>query len=122
MTGIVFFRTADRERVVEFYVDRLGARRWLEQDGRCTILRLDNLLVGFCSGDGTAVEAETDGIVTVAVEDEAAVDRLYGDLDDVARGPPERVDAFDIYRFFATDPDGRTVEVQTFLHELPETP
>ncbi len=115
MTGLVFFRTADRERVVTFYTDRLGFGRWLEQDGGCTILRRDNLLVGFCD----AAETETEGIVTVAVADRAAVDALYDDLTDVATSAPEYNEAFDIYQFFATDPDGRTVEVQTFEHPTP---
>lgn len=115
MSGIVFFRTGDRERVVSFYTDRLGFETWLEQEGGCTILRRDNLLLGFCDGE----ETETDGIVTVVVEDEAGVDELYDELEDVAREQPARNEAFDIYQFFATDPDGRAVEVQTFLHPTP---
>jgi len=114
MPGIVFFRTASRERVVEFYTARLGFGIWLEQEAGCTILRRDNLLLGFCDGE----ESETEGIVTVVVEDEAAVDGLYDDLADVAREPPARNEAFDIYQFFADDPDGRTVECQTFLSEV----
>ncbi|ACV46431.1 MULTISPECIES: VOC family protein [Halomicrobium] len=115
MSGIVFFRTENRAETVSFYTDRLGFDVWLEQDGGCTILAYDNLLVGFC--DGT--ETETDGIVTVVLDDEAAVDDCHADLADVARGPPKPNDDFGIYQFFATDPDGRTVEVQTFQHETP---
>lgn len=115
MTGIVFFRTTRRKATVEFYRERLGFEEWLEQDGGCTILSLDNLLVGFCDAD----QSETEGIVTVAVEDRAAVDRLYDDLEAHARQPPAVNDNFDIYQFFADDPDGRAVEVQTFLHDTP---
>ena len=115
MPGLVFFRTTDRGDTAEFYRDRLGFEEWLEQDGGCTILRRMNLLVGFCSAETT----ETEGIVTVAVDDEAAVDELYEELSDVADGPPTRNEAFDIYQFFATDPDGRTVEIQTFLQPTP---
>ena len=115
MPGLVFFRTAARERVVTFYVDRLGFEIWLEQDAGCAILRRDNLLLGFCGAD----RSETDGIVTVAVNDEAAVDALYDDLADVAVEPPAVNEPFDIYQFFVTDPDGRTVEVQTFRHPTP---
>ena len=115
MPGLVFFRTADREQVVEFYTDRLGFEHWLEQEGGCTILRRENLLVGFCAAD----QSETEGIVTVAVEDRAAVDALYENLADAARGEPAENETFDIYQFFATDPDGRAVEVQTFLHPTP---
>lgn len=115
MSGIVFFRTANRAAVTSFYTDRLDFDVWLEQDGGCTILSYDNLLVGFCDG----AETQTDGIVTVVLDDERAVDDLYDALSDVARGPPEANDDFDIYQFFAEDPDGRTVEVQTFRHSTP---
>ncbi|MXR52578.1 VOC family protein [Halovenus sp. WSH3] len=115
MTGIVFFRTDQRRRIVEFYTERLGFEEWLEQDGGCTILQRDNLLVGFCDDD----RPETEGVVTVVVEDRAAVEELYGSLEPRARGPPETNADFDIYQFFADDPDGRAVEVQTFLHETP---
>ena len=116
MPGFVFFRTACRERVVEFYTDRLGFEVWLRQEGGCTILRRENLLVGFCEAD----TSETAGIVTVAVDDKAGVDALYEELADVARGEPTDNEAFDIYQFFAEDPDGRAVEVQTFRHPVPD--
>ena len=115
MSGIVFFRTENRAETVSFYTDRLGFDVWLEQEGGCTILSYDTLLVGFC--DGT--ETETDGTVTVVLGDEAAVDDCHADLADVATGRPEANDEFGIYQFFATDPDGRTVEVQAFQHETP---
>jgi catechol 2,3-dioxygenase-like lactoylglutathione lyase family enzyme len=118
MTGIVFYRTDRRDRIVDFYSSRLGFEEWLRQDAGCRILRRDNLLLGFCA----AGSADTDGIVTVVVDDRDAVDELHGDLGDVARGPPERNDDFDIYQFFVDDPDGRTVEIQTFLHQTPPAP
>ena len=115
MTGIVFFRTNQRDRTVDFYTDELGFDVWLKQDGGCTILQRENLLVGFCDAE----QSETDGIVTVVVEDRAAVETLYGNLDSRARDPPEENAEFDIYQFFLTDPDGRSVEIQTFLHDTP---
>jgi hypothetical protein len=115
MSGILFFRTEHRSDVTSFYTDRLDFDVWLQQEGGCTILQYDNLLVGFC--DGT--ETETEGILTVVLEDKAAVDDVYRDLSDVARSEPEESDDFDIYHFFADDPDGRTVEIQTFLHRTP---
>lgn len=114
MSGIVFFRTADLADVVDFYVDRIGADVWLEQPD-CTILKYDNLLVGFCERE----KPDREGIVTVVVEDKAAVDRLHDQLADRAREQPHENDQYDIYQFFADDPDGRTLEVQAFLHETP---
>jgi hypothetical protein len=118
MAGIVFYRTDQRDEVVEFYRNRLAFKEWLRQDAGCRILRRDNLLLGFCAGKST----DTGGIVTIVVENRDAVDELHRNLADVARGPPERNDDFDIYQFFAGDPDGRTVEIQTFLHSMPPVP
>jgi hypothetical protein len=114
MSGIVFFASEAHDDVLEFYTDRLGADVWLEQPD-CTILRYDNQLFGFCDRE----DAETDGILTFVVEDRAAVDAVHDDLADVAREDPHENERYDIYQFFADDPDGRTAEFQTFLHDLP---
>ena len=114
VSGIVFFHTERHDEVVAFYRERLGAAVWLEQPG-CTILERDEFRFGFCDRDRT----DDCGVVTFYYDDRAAVDRLYDRLADVARGPPEENETYDIYQFFADDPDGRTVEVQTFLHPLP---
>lgn len=115
MSGIIFFRTTQRERTVAFYTEHLGFETWLEQDAGCTILKRDNLLLGFCDGEMT----ESAGIVTVVVEDRSAVERLHEQLSDEARGAPAFNDDFQIYQFFLDDPDGRTVEIQTFDHDTP---
>ncbi|WP_247729177.1 VOC family protein [Halovivax limisalsi] len=112
MSGIVFFGTESLEAVVEFYVDRVGAERWLEQPD-CTILQYDNMLFGFCDRD----DAETDGTITFVVDSRADVDVAYDDLRDRAEAAPVENERYRIYQFFAPDPDGRTVEFQTFLHE-----
>jgi len=112
MSGVVFFASEDRERTVTFYVDRLDATVWLEQPD-CTILQYDNMLFGFCERES----ADTDGTVTFVTDDRAGVDALHERLADRARGDPVENERYDIYQFFADDPEGRTVEVQTFLHE-----
>jgi len=119
VSGIVFFRTTDRERVVDFYRDRLGFETWLEQDAGCTILRHDDLKLGFCDADSED-DADTDGIVTLYYDTREAVNERHDDLADVATGEPRENGDYDIYQFFAEDPEGRTVELQTFLHDLPE--
>ncbi len=111
MSGIVFFGTDRHDAVVDFYTDRLDFDVWLEQPA-CTILRHGTLLVGFCRRE----ETETAGVVTVVLADRDAVDEWYGQLTDVAAGPPSENAEYRIYNFFGTDPDGRSFEVQTFLH------
>ncbi|MFW5922687.1 MAG: VOC family protein [Halodesulfurarchaeum sp.] len=112
MTGIVFFGSETREDTVAFYTERVGADVWLEQSG-CTILQYDNLLFGFCDRE----PAETSGVVTFVTENRDGVDAFYEELSDRARAEPEVNEEYDIYQFFAEDPEGRTVEFQTFLHE-----
>ena len=114
MGGIVFFRTERRDQIVDFYCNQIGMEVWLEQEAGCTILQHENILVGFCDGD----KAETDGIITILVKNQKAVDQLADKLGSAVEEPPTTNDAFDIYQCFATDPEGRTVEIQTFLHPV----
>jgi hypothetical protein len=115
VSGIVFFGTVQRETVVDFYEDRVGAEVWLEQPG-CTILRHDEFRFGFCDRE----ETDDCGIVTFVYDSRAAVDDAHDRLGDAAREAPRENERYRIYQCFADDPDGRTVEVQTFLHETPD--
>lgn len=107
--GIVFFRTEAHDEVVEFYTDRLGASVAVEQPD-CTILDRAGFRLGFCDREG----AETAGTITFVVPTREAVEETYERLEDRARGPPAYSDTYEIYQFFAEDPEGRTVEVQSF--------
>ncbi|WP_313693953.1 VOC family protein [Halorarum halobium] len=110
MSGIVFFRTESRPAVVEWYADVVGADVWLEQPG-CTICSFDGFRFGFCDADGT----ENCGILTFVYPDREGVDRMHDRVGDAAREGPHVNETYDIYQFFADDPDGRTAEFQTFL-------
>ncbi|WP_435332609.1 VOC family protein [Haloarchaeobius sp. TZWWS8] len=112
MSGIVFFGSEDYESIARFYRDEVGASVWLEQPA-CTILQYDNLLFGFCEAE----RSETDGVLTFVTADRAGVDEFYDRFEERARDEPSGDERFDIYNFFAEDPDGRTMEFQTFLHE-----
>ena len=107
--GIVFFRTENREAVVEWYRETVGAETWLEQPG-CTILAFEGFRFGFCDGEAT----ESDGIMTFVYDDAAAVDAMHERVGDAADEEPHENETYDIYQFFASDPDGRTAEFQTF--------
>lgn len=109
--GLVFFRTESLEAVVRFYAERVGARVWLEQPD-CTVLEHAGFRLGFCAGEA----AETGGTVTFVCPTRAGVDAAHDRLADVAADPPRYNDRYEIYQFFAADPEGRTVEFQTFEH------
>ncbi|MFC7079679.1 VOC family protein [Halorussus caseinilyticus] len=115
MSAITFFATTDLERIVGFYAETVGADVWLEQTD-CTILKYDNQLLGFCERE----TADTEGIVTFVYPDREGVDAMYETVADHARDEPHENETYDIYQFFAEDPDGRTVEFQTFLHPTDE--
>ena len=111
MDGLVFFGTEAHDEVVEFYRG-LGAEVWLEQPD-CTILRAGDFRFGFCARE----DADTEGIVTFVFEDRAGVDNAYEGMKDSADGEPRYNERYEIYQFFAEDPEGRTVEFQSFEHE-----
>lgn len=119
MSGIVFFATERHDAVVDFYTDTVGAEVWLEQPD-CTILEYatgegtDAFRFGFCARDRT----DDCGILTFVYDSREAVDGMYERVGDAAREPPHENERYRIYQFFAEDPDGRTAEFQTFLHEI----
>lgn len=114
MAGIVFLGTKRLAEVVRFYCDRVGMTVWLEQ-ADCTILQHDNLLVGFCQRD----TADTCGIITFYYPTRGDVDRMYEKFRAEAKTTPRVNEKYRIYNFFASDPEGRTIEFQTFLDPVP---
>ncbi len=110
MSGIFFLSTRRLDEIVEFYTTRLELNIWIEQED-CTILRQDNLILGFCQRE----TADTGGIITFWYGSDKEVDDEYAKLADVAEGPPEVNEKYRIYHFFFRDPEGRMLEVQRFL-------
>lgn len=113
MSGIVFFGTEQHDAVIDFYTQTVGADVWLEQPG-CTILDYDGFRFGFCRAE----ETDDCGILTFVYDSRDAVDRMHNRVGDAAREEPHENDRYRIYQFFSDDPDGRTAEFQTFLHEV----
>jgi len=114
MAGIFFLKTENLARILEFYTGRVGMTVWLEQPD-ITILRHENLLIGFQQHDTSDVA----GVITFFYPGKDDVDAMYESLRDVALDHPRTNERYRIYNFFARDPDGRTIEFQHFLHELP---
>jgi catechol 2,3-dioxygenase-like lactoylglutathione lyase family enzyme len=110
MSGIIFLSTQRRDEIVEFYTGRLGMNVWIEQED-CTILRQDNLILGFCERE----KADTGGIITFWYGNNQEVDAEYAKFQDLAEGPPQVNEKYNIYHFFFRDPEGRRLEVQRFL-------
>ena len=115
MSGIVFLGTKDLDGMKEFYTREVGMEVWLEQ-AECFILKHGNLLLGFCKRE----EPDLQGIVTIFYETNEEVDRMYPKFGDTAEGIPKVNERYRIYHFFARDPEGRRLEFQRFLHDLPD--
>ena len=114
MGGIVFYQTTSLAPIVDFYTERIDATVWLKQPD-CTILDFDGFRFGFCERD----TIDDCGILTFVYDDRNDIDAMYDSLAERAMGKPHENDTYEIYQFFAVDPDGRTIEFQTFLHDLP---
>jgi len=114
VSGIVFFRTRDLEAMRAFYVDRIGCEVWLDA-GDVQIYRHGNLLVGFCDRD----TAEREGMITFFYETREEVDLMYERFRAEARDAPDHNERYDIYHFFAVDPERRAIAFQRFESEMP---
>ena len=95
-------------------MDRVGMTVWLEQPDIC-ILQHGNFLVGFHD----QAEADLSGVLTFFYDTREEVDAMYAKLADIATTDLKENTKYQIYNFYAKDPEGRTTEFQAFLHDLP---
>jgi len=114
LSGILFHKSRDLQAIEQFYTGTIGMRVWLRQ-AECVILQHGNLLLGFCQRD----ETDRGGIITFFYDTRHEVDLMHVRLRDRARAEPQRNERYRIYHFFASDPEERTIEFQTFEHPLP---
>ncbi len=110
MSGIIFFKTRDLNRIRDFYTQMVGMEVWLEQQD-CVIMKHDNLLLGFCQRE----EMENQGVITFFYENTDQVYNMYKKFRTEALAEPVVNEKYNIYHFFIRDPEGRLVEFQTFL-------
>jgi len=109
MSGIVFFKTQNITELSRFYTARIGMAIWLRQED-CIILKHGNMLLGFCTRD----EIENVGMITFFYETRSEVDGMYDKLRDIATSKPTDNEKYNIYQFFAQDPESRVLEFQYF--------
>jgi catechol-2,3-dioxygenase len=111
--GIVFLATQKLDSVTRFYTEKIGCELWLDQ-GACQILQHGNMLFGFCNSD----RVDKEGVITFFYPSKEKVDKMYELLNEIALEKPKMNPKFRIYHFYATDPEGRSIEFQYFDHEL----
>ncbi|MCK4766702.1 MAG: VOC family protein [Candidatus Aminicenantes bacterium] len=113
MSGIVFFKTQKLKELQSFYVEQVGCTLWLDQGG-CIILRHGSFLFGFCQRE----DSETCGMLTFFYKKKEEVDRMYKKFKAIADAAPKENKKYDIYHFFARDPEGRAIEFQYFINPI----
>ena len=86
---------------------------WLEQPQIC-ILRHGNFLIGFHE----AGSVDSGCLLTFYYDTNEEVDAMYPKLKDTASFAPRVNEKYNIYHFFAKDPEGRDIEFQRFLNDI----
>ena len=114
MAGIIFFTTRDLETIKDFYLNEVGAKAWLSQPD-IEILAHDNFIFGFHLQNSVS----KDVMLTFFYRTNDEVDVMYQRLKDIATSAPKVSTKYNIYHFFAKDPEGRSIEFQHFLHDVP---
>ena len=138
MAGIVFLKSACFTQTLSFYTTVMEMSVWIEQPD-ITILRHENLLVGFQdagssaynrpgaggSSAGRSVSGNDDrfdptrALLTFFYRTRDETDAMYRKLSKRALSLPKENAKYRIYNFYFRDPEDRLIECQTFLHELP---
>lgn len=114
--SITFFPSQDLQATKRFYQDSLGLELVRDQ-GSCLIFKVSSTgYVGFCEH---LKASEQPGVIITLVLDN--VDELYQQL--FAQGvpieaPPSLNEQYQIYHFFARDPNAYRLEIQRFLVPL----
>jgi len=113
MSGILFLKTKQLQAVRDFYQSRISCEIWRDQ-GDCVILRHGNFLFGFCERE----TVDTEGMLTFFYDSKEEVDRMYALLEPISTTQPKMNARYNIYQFFATDPEGRALEFQYFADRV----
>lgn len=111
MAGIIFFNTENMDKTRNFYIEIMGMKVWLEQKD-CIILRHDNMLIGFCKGTRPFRES----LITFFYTEKKEIDEIYEKLKNSAISGPVFNKDYNIYHFYAKDPEERDIEIQYFCH------
>jgi catechol 2,3-dioxygenase-like lactoylglutathione lyase family enzyme len=115
---IIFVPVADLARSAQFYETVLLLKPTLDQHGIKIYQVVERSFLGFCQNE--APLAADDRLIFTFVTER--VDEWHTRL--LAQGvptdgPPRTNERYQIYHFFARDPDGYRIEVQRFLHPFP---
>lgn len=108
---VTFLPVTDLEASHAFYADGLGFDLVLDQ-GPCRIYRTaPSSFLGICRKSAVTISGV---IVTIVADDVAGWYERCVAAGIPVDGPPRDNPEYRIHQFFATDPDGHTIEFQRF--------
>lgn len=111
---VTFVYGADLERSRRFYAEVLGLEEVLDQ-GACRIFRVaGEAFLGICTDAKRQAAAEGVTLTFVTPEVDAWHEHLRRQGATIVSAPAKN-ERFNIYNFFARDPDGALLEFQRFL-------
>lgn len=115
--SIIFFGCQDLRRIREFYGEFLEFSLYKDQ-GSCLIYELPGgNYLGYCQHLEKQI-AEKSPIITLLCDTKSEVDEFYHFFKQADRSldqPPRVNEKYNIYHFFARDPEGYPLEIQCFL-------
>ena len=112
--NITFLKVADVERSHTFYGDGLGLVLVLDQGG-CLIYKLtETSFIGVCE---RAESGPSNVVVTIVSDDVDGWHKRFMAAGAKIDGTPRDNPDYQIFHFFAEDPDGHVIEVQRFWDE-----
>ncbi len=115
--SIIFFGCRDLDSIRNFYGGVLDFDLYKDQ-GSCLIYKLPGgNYLGYCQHLEKKA-ADRSPIITLLCETQKEVDEFYHYFKNADRPtdqPPKVNEKFNLYHFFARDPEGYTLEIQCFL-------
>ena len=105
----------DLDQTCAFYGGLLGLPLWRDAGAARIYQTGAGAMIGVCQAFADRVIQPAGGMITLLTDD---VDGVYARLNAAGatlKGPPEVLPQFGIYSFFCLDPNGYTIEIETFL-------
>jgi catechol 2,3-dioxygenase-like lactoylglutathione lyase family enzyme len=112
---IVFVPVADLAASAAFYETVLLFPLVVDQGSVRIYRAAGGAFVGLCQSDG-ALAADDRLIITFVADDVDGWHTRLSAQGVATDGPPRENPRYQIYHFFARDPDGYRIEIQRFLH------
>lgn len=110
---ITFLRTESLAETCRFYEEHLGLKRVLDQAGCVVLHAASGAYLGFCER-GDVPQPPERVVLTLVTQEVDAWHQRFTESGIETDGEPRLNPNYNIYHFFAVDPNGYSVEVQRF--------